>query len=157
MCLKHIKTNQREQEGQPFVADPVQVDRDAAIRDADQPTTTLLSELFEEIARASLMQVSAAAEVTDRRWITTLRQQLQSAEIELTAELTHATVTLGQIQKMKVGDVIPVAIPDSIIAKVDGTPLMECRFGQQQGQLAIRVERFIAQDKQESTERENHV
>ena len=94
---------------------------------------------------------------TDRRWITTLRQQLQSAEIELTAELTHATVTLGQIQKMKVGDVIPVAIPDSIIAKVDGTPLMECRFGQQQGQLAIRVERFIAQDKQESTERENHV
>ena len=41
----------------------------------------------------------------DKRWITTLRQQLQSAEVELTAELTHATVSLGQIQKMKVGDV----------------------------------------------------
>ena len=87
---------------------------------------------------------------TDRRWITTLRQQLQGAEVELVAELTHATVSLGQVQKMKVGDVIPVAIPEAIIAKVDGTPLMECRFGQQQGQYAIRVERFIAQDKQES-------
>ena len=87
---------------------------------------------------------------TDRRWITTLRQQLQGAEVELVAELTHATVSLGQVQKMKVGDVIPVAIPEAIIAKVDGTPLMECRFGQQQEQYSIRVERFIAQDKQES-------
>jgi flagellar motor switch protein FliM len=94
---------------------------------------------------------------TDKRWITTLRQQLQSAEVELTAELTHAAVTLGQIQKMKVGDVIPIAIPDTIIAKVDGTPLMECKFGQQQGQYAIRVERFIAQDKHESTQGEPHV
>lgn len=41
---------------------------DAAIRDADQPTTTLLSELFDEIARASLMQVNAAAEVADLRY-----------------------------------------------------------------------------------------
>ena len=93
----------------------------------------------------------------DKRWITTLRQQLQGAEVELTAELTHATVSLGQIQKMKVGDVIPVAIPDAIITKVDGTPLMECTFGQQQGQYAIRVKRFIAQDKQDSKEGEQHV
>jgi len=94
---------------------------------------------------------------TDRRWITTLRQQLQSAEVELAAELTYAAVTLGQIQKMKVGDVIPVAIPETIIAKVDGTPLMECRFGQQGGNYALRVERFIAQDRQDTTQGESHV
>ena len=94
---------------------------------------------------------------TDKRWITLLRQQLQSAEVELTAELTHAALSLGQIQKMKVGDVIPVNIPETIIAKVDGVPLMECKFGQQQGQFAIQIERFIAQDKQESTQGEQHV
>jgi flagellar motor switch protein FliM len=94
---------------------------------------------------------------TDKRWITLLRQQLQSAEVELTAELTHAALSLGQIQKMKVGDVIPVNIPETIVAKVDGVPLMECKFGQQQGQFAIQIERFIAQDKQESTQGEQHV
>jgi flagellar motor switch protein FliM len=94
---------------------------------------------------------------TDKRWITLLRQQLQSAEVELTAELTHAALSLGQIQKMKVGDVIPVNIPETIIAKVDGVPLMECKFGQQQGQFAIQIDRFIAQDKQESTQGEQHV
>lgn len=95
---------------------------------------------------------------TDKRWITTLRKQLQSAEVELTAELTHAALTLGQIQKMKVGDVIPVNIPETIIAKVDGVPLLECKFGQQQGQYAIQVERFIAsEDKQETMQGEHHV
>jgi flagellar motor switch protein FliM len=94
---------------------------------------------------------------TDKRWITTLRKQLQSAEVELTAELTHAALTLGQIQKMKIGDVIPVNIPESIIATVDGVPLLECRFGQQQGQYAIQVERFIASEKQDPTQGENHV
>lgn len=94
---------------------------------------------------------------TDKRWITTLRNQLQSAEVELTADLTHATVTLGQILKMKAGDVIPVAIPDKIIAQVDGAPLLECSFGQQQGQYAIKVERFIAADRQEQNQGEKHV
>ncbi|MFA7279777.1 MAG: flagellar motor switch protein FliM [Sterolibacterium sp.] len=93
---------------------------------------------------------------TDKRWITTLRKQLQSAEVELTAELTHAALTLGQIQKMKVGDVIPVNIPDAIIATVDGVPLLECKFGQQQGQYAIQIERFIASEKQDSMQGENH-
>ncbi|MBI2307798.1 MAG: flagellar motor switch protein FliM [Rhodocyclales bacterium] len=94
---------------------------------------------------------------TDKRWITTLRKQLQSAEVELTAELTHAALTLGQIQKMKVGDVIPVAIPETIVAKVDNVPLLECTFGLQQGQYAIKVQRFIASEKQESTQGEQHV
>ncbi|MDQ5878838.1 MAG: flagellar motor switch protein FliM [Pseudomonadota bacterium] len=94
---------------------------------------------------------------SDKRWITTLRKQLQSAEVELTAELTHAALTLGQINKMKVGDVIPVNIPETIIAKVDGVPLVECKFGQQQGQYAIQIERFIASEKQDSMQGEHHV
>ncbi|HEX5804554.1 MAG TPA: flagellar motor switch protein FliM [Azospira sp.] len=94
---------------------------------------------------------------TDKRWITTLRKQLHSAEVELTAQLTHAAVTLGQIQKMKVGDVIPVAIPETIVATVDGVPLLECSFGQQQGQYAIKVQRFIASERQETTQGEEHV
>jgi flagellar motor switch protein FliM len=57
---------------------------------------------------------------------------------------------------MKVGDVIPVNIPDAIIATVDGVPLLECKFGQQQGQYAIQIERFIASEKQDSMQGENH-
>ena len=81
---------------------------------------------------------------TDQRWIVMLRKQLKDAEIEIAAELATAPVTLGQILKMKAGDIIPVSIPETIMAKVDDIPLMECRYGQQGGQYALKIERFVA-------------
>ena len=80
---------------------------------------------------------------TDRRWIIMLRKQLKNAEVEIAAQLATTTVTLGQILKMKTGDIIPIHIPEKIVAHVDDIPLMECRYGQQDGQYALKIERFI--------------
>lgn len=81
---------------------------------------------------------------TDKRWIGTLRRQLQGAEVEIVANLGSAQLSLGQILKLKVGDVIPLQIPERIHAVVDQVPLIECTYGQQNGQYALKVERFIA-------------
>jgi flagellar motor switch protein FliM len=81
---------------------------------------------------------------SDKRWIGTLRTQLQGAEVEIVAMLGSGKVSLGQILRLKVGDVIPLHIPDKIEALVDSVPLMECTYGQQNGQYALKVERFIA-------------
>jgi len=81
---------------------------------------------------------------TDKRWIGTLRKQLQGAEVEIVAQLGFGKITLGQILKLKAGDVIPLTIPDRIPALVDNVPLMECTYGQQNGQYALKVERFIS-------------
>ena len=68
---------------------------------------------------------------SDKRWIGTLRKQLQEAEVEIVAQLGSGRISLGQILKLKVGDVIPLNIPEKIEALVDGVPLMECTYGQQ--------------------------
>ena len=81
---------------------------------------------------------------SDKRWIGTLRKQLQEAEVEIVAQLGSGRISLGQILKLKVGDVIPLNIPEKIEALVDGVPLMECTYGQQNGQYALKVERFVA-------------
>ena len=81
---------------------------------------------------------------SDKRWIGTLRRQLQSAEVEIVATLGTTTVPLGQILKMKAGDVIPLHIPSKLTANVDGVALLECTYGQQSGQFALKVERFLA-------------
>ncbi len=86
---------------------------------------------------------------TDRRWILLLRKQLKDAEVEIVAQLGTTTVTLGQIQKMKVGDVIQLNIPETVIASVDEVPLMECRYGQQHGQYALKIEKFIPPESEE--------
>ncbi|WP_298398004.1 flagellar motor switch protein FliM [uncultured Azonexus sp.] len=81
---------------------------------------------------------------TDKRWIVTLRKQLQGAEVEIVAQLGSGTVSLRDILKLKPGDVIPITIPPRVEALVDNVPLIECSYGQQNGQYALRVEKFIA-------------
>jgi flagellar motor switch protein FliM len=80
---------------------------------------------------------------SDKRWIIMLRKQLKDADVEITARLATTTVTLGQILKMQAGDIIPINISEQITAQVDDVPLMECRYGQQGGQYALKIERFI--------------
>ena len=41
-------------------------------------------------------------------------------------------------------------IPEKIIASVDGIPLLEGTYGQQGGQYALKIERFIAPDVDET-------
>lgn len=80
---------------------------------------------------------------TDQRWILMLRKQLKDAEVEISAQLATATISLDQVLKMKTGDIIPISIADKITAHVDDIPLMECSYGQQGGQYALKIERFI--------------
>ena len=91
---------------------------------------------------------------TDQRWIVMLRKQLKDAEVEVAAHLATTTATLGEVLRMKAGDIIPINIPEVIVANVDDIPLMECRYGQQGGQYALKVERFITPSGDEITQGE---
>lgn len=87
---------------------------------------------------------------TDQRWITMLRQQLKGAEVEIVATLGTTEVTLGEILKLKSGDIIPIDIPEKIVASIDSVPLFECVYGQQGGQYALKIDRFITQEADET-------
>ena len=80
----------------------------------------------------------------DKRWLRLLTQQIQTAEVELVANLGRAEVKLDAILKLKVGDVIGIEVPDAIAATVDGIPVMECRYGVFNGQYALKVEKLLA-------------
>ena len=79
----------------------------------------------------------------DKRWVRLLSRQVQSAEVELVANLGAARLTLNQVSGLKVGDVIPLNIPAELTAEVDGVPVMECNYGVFNGQYALRVLRMI--------------
>ncbi len=87
---------------------------------------------------------------TDQRWILMLRKQLKDAEVEIAATLATTSISLGEILKLKSGDIIPISIPDKLIACVDDIPLLECTYGQQGGQYALKVEKFITPDVDET-------
>ena len=85
---------------------------------------------------------------TDQRWIVMLRKQLKDAEVEIKAQMANTTLTLNEVLKMQVGDIIPISVPEKIIAHVDNIPLMECYYGQQGGQYALKIEKFLVQDRE---------
>lgn len=79
----------------------------------------------------------------DKRWVKLMTQQVQAAEIEIVADLATTDMRLGEVLNMKVGDVIPISMDDSIEAKVDGVPVMLCKYGLFNGQYALRVEKLL--------------
>ena len=75
----------------------------------------------------------------DGLWVRMLRKQVQLAEVDLIANLGETPVTLRQIMKMQKGDIVPLDIPEAIVAKVDGVPVLECKYGISNGQYALKV------------------
>ncbi|MCM1129490.1 MAG: flagellar motor switch protein FliM [Oxalobacter formigenes] len=80
----------------------------------------------------------------DRRWVRLLKQQIQTAEVEIVAELGTARTDVEGLLAMKPGDILPLNVPETIEAKVDGVPIMECSYGKMNGQYALKVERLIS-------------
>ena len=79
----------------------------------------------------------------DKRWVKLMTQQVQAAQIEIVADLATTDMRLGKVLNMKVGDVIPISMEDAIEAKVDGVPVMLCKYGLFNGQYALRVEKLL--------------
>jgi len=72
-----------------------------------------------------------------------MTQQIQGAEVELVTDLAKARMTLNDVLNMKVGDVIPLSLSETVEAKVDNVPVMECKYGIFNGQYALRVEKLL--------------
>ena len=88
----------------------------------------------------------------DKRWLQLLSRQVQCAEIELTANLGHANITLERVLKMRSGDIIPLEVAENITASVDGVPVMECKYGIFNNQYALRIVKMLT-----TNEGEQHV
>ncbi len=82
----------------------------------------------------------------DRRWVKLLRNEIQSAEIELCAELATADATVGQLLSFKPGDFIELDLLPKILAKVDGVPVFKCNYGTSSGRYAIKVDKLLTVD-----------
>lgn len=92
----------------------------------------------------------------DRRWVKQLAQQVQSADVELNAQFLNVQSNIGQLLKLKVGDVLPVDIPDTVFARINGVPLMECSYGISNGRYALMVQKMIRHQLLEPSEETKH-
>lgn len=72
-----------------------------------------------------------------------LASEVKQSHVQLAADLAHIPSTLGQIRRLKVGDILPLALPEEITARVDDVPVFRCVFGRLNNRKALRVTRMI--------------
>lgn len=75
----------------------------------------------------------------DESWTRALRTQLQDAEVELSSAIASRQISLRELSRLKVGDVIPIDLPRTVTLRVEQMPLFSGEFGTHNGRNAIKV------------------
>ncbi|CAA9347699.1 MAG: Flagellar motor switch protein FliM [uncultured Lysobacter sp.] len=75
----------------------------------------------------------------DENWTHALRAQLQDAEVELSSTIARRTITLRELCKLKVGDVIPIDLQATVPLHVENEHVFTGEFGVHNGRNAIKI------------------
>jgi flagellar motor switch protein FliM len=75
----------------------------------------------------------------DETWTRALRTQLQDAEVELSTSIAQRQISLRELSRLKVGDVIPIELPRHVTLRVEEMPLFTGEFGTHNGKNAIKI------------------
>jgi flagellar motor switch protein FliM len=101
----------------------------------------LLPEKLLAPVREALASISG--KVADQRqdsWTPALTATLQTASIETRALMAQAQISLGELVRLSVGDIIPIDAPQQVTLLAGDIPLYRGRFGVSQGRNALRID-----------------
>lgn len=79
----------------------------------------------------------------DRRWVNLLKHEIQSADVELVAELATAGATVEQLLSFKPGDFVELDLDPMIKAKVSGVPVFDAHYGTSNNRYAIKIDKLL--------------
>jgi flagellar motor switch protein FliM len=100
---------------------------------------------FEPIREILYSPLQGDSGGADRRWVDLLKQQIQSATVELVAELAQSHATVRELMQLKVGDFIELDREPTLVAKVDNVPVFECDYGTLGARYGLSIREFLTQ------------
>jgi len=75
----------------------------------------------------------------DDRWRLSLRDEIFESKVEVKSHLADVEINLSEINKLKVGDIIPFDMPDQIILEAEEIPLFRGEIGVSRGNAAVKI------------------
>lgn len=75
----------------------------------------------------------------DDRWRMSLRDEIFESKVEIKSQLTEIEINLCDLNKLKVGDIIPFDMPDRVVLDAEDIPLFRGELGVSRGSAAIKV------------------
>jgi flagellar motor switch protein FliM len=98
---------------------------------------------LEPIRDVLFSSMQGDANEPDHRWVNLLKDEIQSATVELVAELATAPATVEQLLSFKPGDFIELDLHPDIQAKVSGVPILDCHYGTSNGKYALKIDQLL--------------
>lgn len=86
----------------------------------------------------------------DQRWVQALQREMREAEVDLRVELLQRKVLVRELLALRVGDVLPVEMPEYVVGRVDGIPVLLGDYGRHGDKLALKVRRQLFPDSPEA-------
>jgi len=75
----------------------------------------------------------------DEAWGPTLAHHLKTANVEVRAVLTEVDITIGELKRLKPGDVLPIEAPREVCLYAGHQPLYTGKFGVSRGHNALKI------------------
>lgn len=75
----------------------------------------------------------------DESWNTMLREQLNVAEVTLSSVLAKRRMTLRELTRLKVGDILPIELPHEVPLCVEDIPVFTGTFGVANGSNCVKI------------------
>lgn len=81
----------------------------------------------------------------DKEWAAKLEEHLRNAEANVLVNLGTASITVGDLVNLNVGDVIPLSqdADGELEILVEGVPKFKCFFGMSRGNRAVQISQYV--------------
>jgi flagellar motor switch protein FliM len=79
------------------------------------------------------------ADDRDRDWKRSMRDSLKQVNLEIKSDLAYPKISLYDLMNLKVGDIIPIKMPDTILLQLETVPTFEGVYGTANGNAAVRI------------------
>ena len=88
----------------------------------------------------------------DERWMHTLREEIEDAEVELSTLLGRTNITLAELLNLKPGDILNCDFTGKVLVLAEDVPMFRGSFGLSRGQQAIKFEEKVRRGGSTNTE-----
>ncbi len=68
-----------------------------------------------------------------------MHEEIKAAEVNLSATLARTRISLGEVMKFKAGDIVPINLPQTVVARVEDVPVFRGIYGASRGRAALKV------------------
>lgn len=86
----------------------------------------------------------------DERWERSLKEEIMGAQVELSSVLAETELSVRELAQLKVGDIIPLEIPEMVEVSAQEVPIFRGQLGVSDGKYAVKIRERIEQARKDA-------